>query len=214
MLMKMELQPGEKRLYALSGKYLLARRIEGEIEISDAGTGLPETVIKQADIVELAGKSQITVQNVSSSQVVIELQSSTVPIRLNDGGNVTVAGGSIDSIRDSIRVEAQATVDGGTVYSLAPNTLNQSSDVIIAPGQIATLLPANPTAKRRVITVQNISEQRTVLRLGDSPTISAGALLAGSLDAIGTAELETTGRLQVRNISNTPATVSLMWSEI
>lgn len=213
MLIKMSLQPGEKRLYALSGKYLLARRIEGRILINDADTGLPETEIRQADIIELTNQRQLTVQNAGNAVAVIELQSSTVPIRLNDGGSVTISGGSIDSIRDSIQVEAQATVENGSIIPLSPALVNQLNDVNIPANSAVTIMPANPTAKRRVVILQNISAEQTILRIGSTPAVNAGALLPGSINAIATLEIDTKGEIRARNISATAATVSVMWSE-
>lgn len=213
MLISMTLAPFESRLYALSGAYLLARRIEGNILISDPNSGLPETEIRQADIVELKNQRQLTVKNNSATQAVIELQSSTVPIRLNDGGSVVIAGGSIDSIRDSITVSASATVENGTVTDLSCNSLSQSSDVTIEAGATVTVLAASPTDKKRIALIQNISAAQTVLRVGAAPSATAGAVLIGSIDGVATLEINSIAEIKIHNASATPAKVAVMWGK-
>lgn len=209
----MILQPGESQRYPLSGKYLIARKIVGKIFISDASIGMPDTEVRQSDIITLADSTLITVRNGSAAIVDIELQSTTVPIITNDGGAVTIAGGSIDSILQPISVTAEATVENGTVTSQSPNINSQVADITIAAGATTTILAASPTDKRRVAILQNISDTATVLRIGGAPTVNAGAILAGSIDGIASLEFDTIGELKAFNASAQPAKVSVMWGK-
>ena len=209
----MILQPGEKQALSLQGKYLLARKIQGKIVISDPAQQMSDTEIKQSDIFELPNSKLIYVKNISATAAEIELQSSTVKIISNDGGSVIISGGSIDSIIEPIAVTAEATVENGTVTNQSPDTVSQALDITIAAGATVTLLAASPTDKRRVCLFQNISDATTVLRVGGAPTATAGALLAGSIDAIATMEIDTIGEIKAHNASATAAKVSVMWSK-
>lgn len=207
----MILQPGEIRPLALQGRFLICRRVEGKITVSDPDNGIGETLLRQSDIAEFASSQRVYVKNTGAAAAVVELQSTAIPIRTSDGGAVMIAGGSIDRIRDSIQVTASATVENGTVTSLSVNQLGQSADIVINPGQTVTLLAANPTAKRRIVFLQNISASYTALRIGAAPTASAGLLLPGAIDAIGSLEMDTTGEIKAHNAGSTAATVAVMW---
>lgn len=209
----MILQPGEKQPFSLQGKYLLARRIQSRIVISDPAIQMADTEVRQSDNIELPDSRLIYVKNVGSVEADIDLQSSTVKITTNDGGAVVIAGGSIDSIIQPIAVTAEATVENGTVTSQSPNVNSQVNDITIAAGSTVTVLPASPTDKRRVAILQNISDSATVLRIGGAPTANAGAILAGSINGIASLEFDTTGELKAYNASGAPAKVSVMWGK-
>ncbi|MBN7820528.1 hypothetical protein [Bowmanella yangjiangensis] len=209
----MILQPGEIQPFNLSGKYLICRRVEGHIVISNPDIGLPETRIKQADVVTLEAVRLIYVKNLDSAPVTLDLQSTTIPIASSDGGAVTISGGSIDSIRDAIQVTAQATVENGTMTSQSPNAVSDAIDISVAAGAKVQIL-GSTTKARRVVTLQNISTEPTTLRVGGA-TVAAnrGAILRGSIDSIASAEVETVGAVYVHNTSLVAATVSVMWGD-
>lgn len=211
--MIMQLQPGEIQPLNLSGKYLICRRVEGDIVISNPDIGLPATQIKQADVVTLEAVRLVYVKNISSTAVTLDLQSTTIPIASSDGGAVTISGGSIDSIRDAIQVTAQATVENGTMTSQSPLALGESADIPVAAGATVQVMSAT-TKARRVVTLQNISAELTTLRVGGA-TVAAnrGAILSGSINAIASAEFETVGAVYVHNTSAAAATVSVMWGD-
>lgn len=205
------IEPGEILPFSLSGRFLICRRIEGVIAISQPDIGLGETRIKQADVITLDNTRSIFIHNKGDSSATIEVQSTAVSIASNDGGTVTIAGGSIDSIRDSIQVDAQATVENGTMTSQSPDTLNDVVDVVIPAGQRVQVVSADPTKARRVILLQNISATATRLRVGSAAVAAnRGAVLENQADNIASFELECTGAVYVHNASGDPATVSVM----
>lgn len=208
------LQPGESRQMPLTGRFLVARKVIGSIVVSDTELGIPEFVVKQSDNVELERSRAIVVKNVGDTEADIDLQSSPVRIWSNDGGSVQIAGGSIDSILDPITVEATAVVENGTVFALSPTTNGQGADIVIAPGNSAVILPADPTAKRRVAIVQNISAEIVAVRVGADPAAATGAYLAGGVDAVASLEFETTGELKAFNAGLTSATICVMWGKV
>jgi hypothetical protein len=207
------LQPNEIRQVPLSGRYLVARTITGNIVISDPTLGLPEFTIKQSDNVEFEQSRSVTVRNAGAAVATVELQSSPVKIFSNDGGSVKISGGSIDSILTPISVTAEATVENGTVTSQSPNVNSQSNDVVVAAGATVTVLVANGAVNRRVVIVQNISAAFTQVRVSASPAVNRGALLAGSIDAISSLEIETVAEIKAYNASATPATLTVSWGQ-
>ena len=209
---KFTLQPNEIRQVPLSGRYLVARTIIGTVVVSDPTIGLPEFIIKQSDNVEFPESRSVTVRNDGATVATVELQSSPVKIFSNDGGSVKISGGSIDSINEAINVNATAVVENGTVISLSPDYIAQVTDKTLAAGATVSLLSASPAAKRRVVIIQNISDVPTILRVGESPNATAGAVLFGSINGISTLEIETTAQINAHNTSANPAKVAIMWS--
>lgn len=208
----MVLQAGEIRPLGLTGKFLVCRRIEGEILISNPDKGLAETRIYQADTPILQDFNMIYVKNNNATESTITLQSTSIPIQVSDGGSVSISGGSIDSIIEPISVTAQATVENGTVTNLSHLTLEDAADLTINAGATVTVLAADNAASKRTVLVQNISATETQLRVGGA-TVAAGrgAIIKGSIDAIASYENNILGAVKVHNESATAAKITLSW---
>jgi uncharacterized protein YqgV (UPF0045/DUF77 family) len=212
--MNQTLQAGEIIPLSLTGKFLIVRKSTGDIVISSPDNGLPDTQVFQSDIINLEGFRNIYVKNNGSAAAVVNLQSSKIPIVVNDGGSVTISGGSIDSILEPIQVTASATVENGTVTPLSNTKIDQYNDITIEANQTVTVIEQNLTALRRVVQIQNISDIETLCRVGGANVASGkGAIIKGSIDAIASWELDTIGIVKIHNESNTAAKIAICWGE-
>lgn len=207
--MKITLKPNERRPIPSQGKYLVVRSAEKPFLIQDPSNGLPETEVRAADNIELVNVKTLFAINPHDVAIAVDLHISAFPIRTNDGGSVTLAGGSIDRINESIQVTASATVENGTVHVISGATVTDWPDKTIPAGQSVKLADLNPN--RKALLVQVISAQKTVLRIGGAHVAhNRGALLAGSSAAPAAMPVETAAELWAHNASDTPATVAVL----
>jgi hypothetical protein len=180
----MILQPNEERQMGLTGGFLMVRRTEGTVKISSPDEGLVDTEIYQSDIIELKGYRSIAVKNYSPVEVTIDLQSSMVPIRSNDGGSVTISGGSIDSILEPITVEATATFnDANIVTAVNASTAetNESGLAIVAEIQGQTTdLNTIVSTQTGALNTQSASDRAALESKIDELLLSLAASRAGS----------------------------------
>jgi hypothetical protein len=205
------LNPGQSANIPLSGKYLVARRVSGTVFCDDPVTQLPEFSLRQGDNVELTDNVRsVRITNKGTLAAVVDAESSPVRIYGNDGGAVSIIGGQLDSIRDSISVSATAVVNNGTVTVQSITTLGDVADIAI-PANSRALVAAAVSDQHRTVFIQNISASNTSLRIGGA-TVAAnrGFLLTGSINAPGAMELDCKGDLYVWNSSASPALVSVM----
>jgi hypothetical protein len=196
----------------LVGKYLIGRKITGNITFANPDKGLGETRIYQSDIIELSGYNTVFIKNNGLNTVDVELQSSKVPIVVNAGGSVTIAGGSIDSIIDPILVEATSTVEDGTVTNLSHSSLEDKLDISIPADSTLQVLAADGAASRRSVSIQNISVTETLCRVGGIDAAAGrGAIIKGSIDAIASWDGETLGIVKIHNETGTAAKIIISW---
>lgn len=207
--MKITLQPGERRPIPSQGKYLIVRSAEKPFQIQDPASGMPETEVRAADNVELANVRTLYAINPHDVPVVIDVQVSAFPVRTNDGGSVTLAGGSIDRINESISVTASATVENGTMHVISGAAVTDHADKTINGSQKVKIAGLNPN--RKGLLIQVISDTKTVLRIGGASVAAGrGALVVGSMAAPGSMPVETAAELWAFNESTDPATVAVL----
>lgn len=209
--MIINLQPGESRIFPLTGKYLIARRVSGVVACDDPTTSLPEFSFRQGDNIELPAQRQVRLTNKGQAQAVVDVESSPVKIFGNEGSAVSLIGGEITRIVEPIAVTAQATVENGTVTSQSHTTASQAADITVAANTRVKLI-AGDTSIRKTAFIQNISAAFTDCRIGGA-TVAAGSglLLSGSKDAPAVLEIDCKGDLYAHNESGTPAKFAVMW---
>lgn len=202
------LAPAEIRRYPLTGKHFLVRKSEDGFCIQAREQGLSETPLKTADRVDLAGFNFVELVNKSDMPIDIDVQSSAVPIVTNDGGSVSITGGSIDSIRQPMTFNAVATVEKGSVYVLSGERMLTHADLVIPANESQVILPANP--RRRELILQILSDNRTQVRIGGSGvSADAGVLVSGSMDMPDISVLHTSGAITAMNRSAEPTRISM-----
>lgn len=207
--MKITLSANERRPIPSQGKYLVVRSAEKPFLIQDPTSGLPETEVRAADNIELVDVKTLFAINPHDVAITVDLHISAFPIRTNDGGSVTISGGSIDRINESIQVTASATVKNGTMHVISGASIADSTDKTIAAGQRIRMADSNPN--RKALVLQVISASKTTLRVGsDAVSANRGALVAGSLSAPAVMPIETTAELWAYNASDTTATVTVL----
>jgi len=205
------LQPGESRTIPLSGRYLVARRVSGNVVCDDPNTQLPEFSFRQGDNIEFTQSvASVRVANRGTVEAVLDVESSPVRIYGNEGSAVSIIGGEITRIVEPIAVTAEATVQNGTVTSQSITTLGDAPDIAVAAGA-RVLVAAAVANERRTVFLQNISATNTNLRIGGA-TVAAnrGFLLSGTKAAPGAMELDCKGDVYVWNESASAALVSVM----
>lgn len=203
------LQPGENVPVHLSGKYMLFRSVTGgAVALSDPDAGIAQTPMAAGDTAELPSSKQVTLTCTSETAVTVDVQSAPFRIVSNNGA-MTISGGQIDRIKESIKVDAQATVEDGSMTSLSPDTVASFPDVVIQAGQKARLMNASAD-RRRTVVIQNISASFCPVRVGAGIVgAGVGVYLGGELDAPASMELNTTGELWAYNDGATPATLTV-----
>ena len=73
----------------------------------------------------------VRITNKGTVAAVVDAESSPVRIYGNDGGAVSIIGGQLDRIAESINVTASATVENGTVTAQSITTLGDVADIAI-----------------------------------------------------------------------------------
>ena len=209
--MIINLTPGESRLFPLSGKYMIARRVSGSVVCDDPDNGLPEFSFRQGDNIELPVSRSVRFTNRGAGAVQIDVESSPVRIFGNEGSAVSIIGGEITRIVEPIEVTASATVDNGTVTSQSQTTLSDVADVTIAANSRVKVASAD-TSVRKTLFLQNISATVTNCRIGGA-TVAAGRglLLSGSAAAPAALEIDCKGDVWVWNESGQVAKFAVMW---
>lgn len=210
--MIINLGPDESRIFPLTGKYLIARRVSGQVVCDDPTTGLPQFSFRQGDNIELLEQRQVRLTNKGNIAAVVDVESSPVKIYGNEGSNVSIIGGEITRIVEPIAVTAQATVENGTVTSQSPTTMSQAADITVPAGQRVKLVSADASTRKTAF-VQNISAAFTNCRIGGA-TVGAGSglLLSGSQDAPAVLEIDCKGDIYAHNESGTAAKFAVMWA--
>lgn len=206
------LQPGESRTIPLSGRYLVARRVSGNVACDDPNTQLPEFSFRQGDNIEFPQSvTSVRVANRGATVASLDVESSPVRIYGNEGSAVSIIGGEITRIVEPIAVTAEATVQNGTVISQSQTTMSDAVDVTIAANSRVKVVSADASERRTVI-LQNISAALTSCRVGGA-TVAAnrGLLLAGSISAPAALEFDCKGDIWVWNASASVATFAVMW---
>ncbi|WP_430455607.1 hypothetical protein [Rheinheimera sp.] len=209
------LTPGQSANIALSGRFLVARRVSGTVFCDDPATQLPEFSLRQGDNIDFSGMSvrSVRVTNKGTIAAQIDVESSPVRIISSDGGAVTVTGGELQRIVEPINVTATATVEDGNMTSLSQSAVDDALDVDIPAGQKVQVIGAS-VDKRRTVILQNISATETECRVG-GPNVAAGrgALFTGSKAAPASLEFDTVGAVHVFNNSAQAAKISVMWGK-
>ncbi|QYK03127.1 hypothetical protein [Shewanella psychrotolerans] len=203
------LQAGETRLFPTAGRYFNVIAASDTFELSNSALGLAANQIKAGWIVDLEKYPSVDIENKHSYPITLELQSSQLKINAAGGESVSISNKPIiQRIEESIRVDAQATVENGTVHVVLGASVADAQDITITAGQKVQVLAANPDRKSALIQV--LSATRTDLRIG-SNAIQAGrgVFVSGSKSAPAVMPIESTGALYAFNESGDIATLSV-----
>lgn len=201
---------GQRVPMAISGRYLTVRGASGEVFISNADMGLGETPIRKNDVADLLDMGSVPdfvyLQNKGAAPIELDIVTSQLRLATND---VTISGGAIDRINESIQVTASATVENGTMHVIPGGSLVEQADIPIPAGTKVKVATAN--ALRKALLVQVISATKTQLRVGGvMVNAGRGALLVGSLGAPASMPVETNGDVWLYNESAEAATVAII----
>lgn len=206
------IESGKSLAVKTPGLYLSIISTTGQFIIESELFG--ELVGKVGRQFKLPNVQEVSFRNPGPDAIDVEWEVANIEVFGNGSGAVSIENKpTIKRIEEPIQVTAEATVEDGTVTSQSPTTLGEVDDITVAAGAKVQVLAA--TAKdRRLVTLQNLSADMTLLRVGGA-TVAAGrgAILRGSLDAIASAELESVAAIYVFNESASPATVSVMWGD-
>lgn len=203
------LQAGQTRSFPTAGRYLNVIAASDSFLISNSAKSLAVITVKAGWIIDLADYASVDIENPSQNAITLELESQNVKISAAGGESVAISNKPvIQRIEESIRVDAQATVENGTVHIVPGTTINDDVDKTVNAGAKVQLLAANPN--RKSVLVQVISATRTDLRIGSySVTAGRGVYVAGSKSAPGVMPIDSTGAIYAYNESGSLATLSV-----
>ncbi|WP_102796765.1 hypothetical protein [Bowmanella denitrificans] len=205
-----KLNPGQELDIGTPAKFLSVINANGQFVIESPAFGKVAGKVGRQYVLENVGN----VTFINPTDGILDIDYEIANIQIFGAGNGTVSidnKPTIQRIEEAIQVEAQATVEDGKMRQIQPNVLAAINQQTIPAGAVRQFVPARDNTNRRV-TIQVISEALTVLRIGADNTITQtqGAIVAGSLDAIGTAVLDTASAIWLRNTSDTDAIVTGM----
>lgn len=203
------LKAGESRFFPNANTYLNVIAASDIFVISNSSLGLSPITVKSGWILDMAAYPSLDVFNPTDNPITLELESQPVKISAGGGESVFISNKPvIQRIEEAIQVNAQATVENGTVHIVPGTSINDVQDKTVNAGAKVQLLAANPN--RKSVLVQVISATRTDLRIGSS-TVAAGrgVYVAGSKAAPGVMPIESTGAIYAFNESNETALLSV-----
>ena len=208
------LQPGAELNIPTPGLWLSILAATGIFQVSsDEFSPLEGKTGKKFHLEDI---TQVTLFNPNVDSIEVEYESANIRVESAGGGSVSVDNKVVvQRIEDPIVVNAQATVDNGTMTSQSHSSLTELPDVNIAANAKALVIPAagNGVEKRTVI-IQNISAAEQLLRVGGSTVaVNRGAKLLNKDGLIASVEFECLGEVHVYNDSGSQATVSVMWGQ-
>lgn len=196
----------ERKLIKVTSRFLNVLSVGGALDIESPQFDLKPIRVKSGWQLDLNGINEVYLYNAENAENIVEAQDAGIPISLGGGGGVTVENKPvIQRIEESIQVEAQATVDGGTVAIVARDVSNAITKKTIEPGQRLRIVDARNAIDRK-ITLQLITEntQRSKVYIGADQSISddRGLVLFGNIDSIASMSISNQSAVWAYNASN------------
>lgn len=168
-------------------------------------------------VLDLDGYNQVTFRNESSEQIEFEYEASNIKVYAVGKGVVSVSNAvEVTRIRESIQVDANATVENGKMAILPSNNFESiaQNKSVVAPGQTLEVFPARNAENRNVL-IQLITDTGetgnfTAVRVGTSAlNVDTGIFLSGNKNAPASKEFENmAASIFVKNESDVPVTLA------
>lgn len=165
-------------------------------------------------VLDLEGYNQVTFRNESSEQIEFEYEASNIKVYAVGKGVVSIANAvEVTRIRESIQVDANATVENGKMAILPANNFESIAvnKTVLAVGQTLEVFPARNAENRNVlIQVITDSPNFTAVRVGTSAlNVDTGIFLSGNKNAPASKEFENmAASIFVKNESDEPVTLA------
>lgn len=180
------LQVGESRNIQTPSKFLSVLELNGLLSVSSPSYQLKPLRVKAGWQLELDGIQEVTIENVDSVAVTVELQDAGVKITGGGGGAVSITNKPvIQRIEEPLDFEANVTFNGGAVELIASNNLNTLPDVSCAINAMTLVAAENQT--RQSVIIQNQSNEFGVRIGGNQVSANRGFVLeAGATTTLST----------------------------
>ena len=211
MATKLVIAANKSAKLSAEGRFLLLRSSTGALEIKAQNRDSYQMLVGES--LQVDNDNNFIVKNLENSEIIAVFES--VDYKVQSAGNaaVTVANKPIiQRIEEAIQVNAQATVENGTMHVIASTSLADLQDKTIAAKTKSLLIGANPN--RKAVLIQVISDEKTELRVGTSNVSSnRGIFVAGSKLSPAIIPIETTAELHAYNDHGT-ATATIAVTEV
>jgi hypothetical protein len=208
---KITLGAGQERPVITSGKYLSIINTNEPFIVSG---GFGELVGEVNRIFELAEYREVTFKNESENLVELEYEVSNIKVHTGGKGSVAISNAvEVTRIRESIQVDANATVENGKMAMLPCNNFESiaANKTVLAVNQTLEVFPARNAENRNVL-IQVITDTPnfTTVRVGTSTlNVDNGIFLSGNKDAPASKEFENmAASIFVKNESDVPVTLA------
>ncbi|MYM58521.1 hypothetical protein GTG28_04725 [Vibrio sp. OCN044] len=199
----MELQPGTQTPISVGGKgkYLIVRSTSAPVFIS--ADSLRPQRLESGDRINVSEFDKMFLEHKAPQTVAFDYQISDLEVR-----PASTSGLVVQRIIEPIEFSATVRVeDGLRVEPLSPDTMTTKPDIEIAPNAKVKICNSG----FRQVSIQVISDNVTVLRIGDFNIASnRGLMVMGSKHATGSLSLEYTGELYAVNTSASTARLSIV----
>lgn len=165
-------------------------------------------------VIDLENHKQVTFKNESAEPIEFEYETSNVKVYAVGKGVVSIANAvEVTRIRESIQVDANATVENGKMAILPANNFESiaPNKTVLAAGQTLEVFPARNAENRNVlIQVITDSPNFTAVRVGTSAlNVDTGIFLSGNKNAPASKEFENmAASIFVKNESDVPVTLA------
>lgn len=160
---------------------------------------------------ELPNTNRVMLVNTGEDPVEIEYEVANIKVHGAGNGTVTVENEVVvKRIQEALSFEATIdTLNDGKVRAIRANVINTLDDITIPSGQKVKIIDANDVTNR-VVSIQNISDTVTALRVGSTDVAAGkGKLMRGSINAIAETVIENTAEIYIHNTSGDVAKVSV-----
>lgn len=208
---KITLGAGQERPVITSGKYLSIINTNAPFIVSG---GFGELVGEVNRIFELEEYREVTFKNESENLVELEYEVSNIKVHTGGKGSVSISNAvEVTRIRESIQVDANATVENGKMAILPANNFESiaPNKTVLAVGQTLEVFPARNAENRNVL-IQVITDSLnfTAVRVGTSAlNVDTGIFLSGNKNAPASKEFENmAASIFVKNESDEPVTLA------
>lgn len=202
------LQPNQVFNLALTGRYLNVLEVTGDV-LAQSSDGIKPFKFKGGRTLDVGNFESLELKNVGNTAATYDVEINNIKIEANSGGEVSIKGAVSVSDMPPVSVTANATVQNGSMQLNEPNVIGTVIDVTVAAGASAEIVPAR-AAKGRRIQLNNVSESKTVCRVGDaSVAANRGTPLIGSKDIPSGWIVATRAAVHVFNASTEPAKISV-----
>lgn len=200
---------GQEKTIQTPGRFLSIINTTAQFSIESPDFG--ELAGKVGRQYELPDTTQVVLVNTGDTPVEIEYEVANIKVHGAGNGAVTIENEVVvKRIQEALSFEATIdTLNDGKVRAIQANVINTLDDITIPSGQKVKIIDANDVTNR-VVSIQNISDTVTALRVGSTAVAAGkGKLMRGSINAIAESVIENTAEIYIHNTSGDVAKVSV-----